>query len=164
MRCFALVALLVAISTATAADSATDRIKELDAYWAEVSRSVGSGDFPAYKATIHPDAVLVAGTSKRSLPLAEALKGWQKEFEATKAGKSKTSVEFRLRQRWGDATTAHESGIFLYKAIPTEGGKAVEDYVEFEALLIKRDGKWLILMEYQKSLTDAKAWDALGAK
>ena len=30
------------------------RLKQLDAYWAEVSRAVGTGDFAAYEATSRP--------------------------------------------------------------------------------------------------------------
>ena len=37
----------------------TARLKELDAYWAEVSRAVNAGDFKGYSATCHPEGVLV---------------------------------------------------------------------------------------------------------
>ena len=37
-----------------------ERLRELDAYWAKVSRAVGEGDFEAYKSTCHELGVLVA--------------------------------------------------------------------------------------------------------
>lgn len=136
------------------------RIKQLDAYWAEVSRAVTTGDFAAYEATCHPDGVLVSGSKKTTSPLADALKRWRKDFDATKRGDMKASVEFKFSQRLGDATTAHETGIFLYSATGPDG-KQTQDYINFEALLLKRDGRWQIVMEYQKSNAAAAEFDAL---
>lgn len=136
------------------------RLKQLDAYWKEVSRAVAAGDFAAYEATCHPDGVLVAGTKKTSSPLADALKRWKKEFDATKSGAMKASVEFKFSQRLGDATTAHETGIFLYSATGADG-KETREYIHFEGLLLKRDGRWKIVMEYQKSKATRAEFEAL---
>lgn len=157
--------MIVSVSDGMAADAAPKpdyktRLRALDAYWAEVSRAVREGDFEAYKATCHEEGVLVAGTKKTSQPLSQALARWKKEFDATKAGKMEASVTFRFSQRMGDATTAHETGIFLYAATNAEG-KPIAEYIHFEGLLIKQDGKWKILMEYQKSKATEKEWDAL---
>jgi hypothetical protein len=127
-----------------------NRLKELDAYWAEVSRAVNTGDFTAYSATCHPEGVLVAGSKKTSSPLSEALQRWKKEFDATRSGQMKASVEFKFSQRIGDATTAHETGMFLYSSTGADG-KESREYIHLEALLVKKEGRWLILMEYQKS-------------
>ncbi|MCH1502424.1 MAG: hypothetical protein L7V86_02470 [Verrucomicrobiales bacterium] len=139
------------------------RLREaaLDALWAEVSRSVMEGDFAGYSATCHPDGVLVSGSKAQSYPLSKALAGWKQGFEDTKAGKMKASVAFRFSQRFGDATTAHETGIFLYTSEPT-GGEANKAYIDFEALLLKDgEGEWKVMMEYQKSAVNEEAWEAL---
>ena len=136
------------------------RLKQLDTYWAEVSRAVNAGDFEAYEATCHPDGVLVSGSKKTSAPLADALKRWKKEFDATKSGEMKASVEFRFSQRFGDEITAHETGIFLYSATGPDG-KETREFINFEALLLKRDGHWKIVMEYQKSKATAADFEAL---
>lgn len=136
------------------------RLKQLDAYWAEVSRAVGTGDFAAYEATCHPEGVLVSGSKKISSPLADALKRWKKEFDATKSGEMKASVEFKFSQRLGDATTAHETGMFLYTATGADG-KETQEYIHFEGLLVKRDGRWKIVMEYQKSKGTRAEFEAL---
>ncbi len=136
------------------------RLKQLDAYWAEVSRAVGAGDFMAYEATCHPEGVLVSGSKKTSSPLADALKRWKKEFDATRNGEMKASVTFKFSQRFGDATTAHETGMFLYSATGPDG-KETQEYIHFEGLLVKRDGRWKILMEYQKSKGTRAEFDAL---
>jgi hypothetical protein len=73
----------------------------------------------------------------------------------------KASVSFRFSQRLHDATTAHETGMFLYTATGPDGQEKPE-YIEFQALLVKGDGKWRILMEYQKSKSTREAWEALG--
>ena len=107
--------------------------------------------------------MLVAGKAKKCYPLADALKRWKVEFDDTKAGTRTSSAEFRFHQRLGDATTAHETGILLYKAV-TKEGKKIEDYVKFEALLLKRDGRWQIVMEYQVGASSKEDWEKLGKK
>ena len=149
---------LFAAPFATAADDAA-RLAELDRFWNAVSQSVKDGDFAAYQATCHPEAVLVTEKLKTSQPMTQALERWKPGFDDTKAGRAKASVEFRFSQRLGDATTAHETGIFLYSFTDAQG-QSKKDYVRFEALLIKRDG-WKTLMEYQKSPATPEEWAAL---
>ena len=159
----AILALVFLFSLALRADEPpadATRLKQLDSYWAEVSRAVRTGDFTAYEATCHPEGVLVSGSKKTSSPLADALKRWKKEFDATKSGEMKASVEFKFAQRLGDATTAHETGMFLYSSTGADG-KETREYIHFEALLVKRDGRWKILMEYQKSKGTRAEYEAL---
>lgn len=134
------------------------RLTELDAYWAEVSRSVQMGDFDGYSATCHPQGVLV--TSTKSLPLSEALAGWEPGFRDTAAGKLQASVEFRFSTRRGDATTAHETGIFHYATVDSDGQRT-DHYVHFEATLRKINGTWLMLVEHQKGPTTEEEWEKL---
>ncbi len=72
----------------------------------------------------------------------------------------KASVEFIFSQRLGDATTAHETGMFLYSATQADG-KQSQEYIHFEGLLVKRDGRWKILMEYQKSQGTRAEYEAM---
>ena len=136
------------------------RLAELDAYWAEVSRSVKEGDFDAYKATCHPEAVLVSGSKKTSYPLSKALERWKVEFDDTKAGDRESSVVFRFSHRFGDGSTAHEAGVFLY-SFKLPGEPLKKEYIKFEALLVKKPDGWKILMEYQMEPVTAAEWDAL---
>ena len=131
---------------------------ELDAYWAEISRTVGEGDFEGCAELYHPDAVLVAGGSG-TYPIARALAGWKQGFDDTREGRAKAGVEFRLLERLNDATTAHETGIFRYTLEPVDGDDVVAQ-VQFEALLVKKDGKWLMVMEYQKGPATDAEWAA----
>ncbi len=137
-----------------------DRLKQLDRFWAAVSQAVASGDFAAYQATCHPEGVLVSGSKKMTEPLAEALKRWKSGFDDTRAGKMKASVQFKFSQRIGDANSAHESGMFFYQSTNSDG-KVEPNYTYFEALLVKRKGKWKTLMEYQKSKGTREEYEAM---
>jgi len=154
----ALIAWMGGFLPAPALDEAVRRT-ELDAYWLEVSRSVLEGDFEGYKATCHPDGVLVNGTQKTSYPLSQALAKWRQGFLDTRAGKMRAQVEFRFSQRWGDATTAHETGIFRYRSVDA-AGQGRTNWVHLEALLVKQ-GTWKILMEHQKGPATAQEWEQL---
>jgi hypothetical protein len=154
------VALSSLLISATARADEKARLLELDAFWAEVSRTVREGDFVAYSATCHPEAVLVTGTKKASYPLAQALARWKKEFDDTKSGERESSATFRFSQRLGDDTTAHETGILLYSF--RQGNEVMKnEYVHLEALLLKQDDGWKIIMEYQKAPATEAEWKAL---
>lgn len=131
--------------------------EELDAYWAELSRTVEEGDFEGYAALYHPDAVLVSLGSGTSYPIAQALAGWKQGFDDTAAGRAEAGVDFRLTQH--DATRAHETGVFRYTFTP-EGGETTVAPVHFEAVPVKEDGEWLMLMEYQKEMATEEEWEA----
>jgi ketosteroid isomerase-like protein len=140
-----------------------NRIAELDAYWAKLSKTVQEGDFKGYASLYHPDAVVVftSGKNKTSMPVADALAGWKKGFTETKAGNRKDSAEFRFSQRIGNETTAHETGIFIFTS-KDRGGKVTAKYItHFEMLLVKRNGTWYGVMEYQKSNATEAEWEAL---
>jgi ketosteroid isomerase-like protein len=162
MRSCSLALVLVAVLCFRPAGAVEEaaRLTELNAYWAEVSRTVQAGDFQGYVATCHDEGVLVSGTNGKCHPLAQALARWKREFDATKAGTRTSSVSFRFSKRLGDETTAHESGIFLYSWSNAEG-KVTNEYIHFEALLRKQPTGWKILMEYQKSKASVDEWDAL---
>ncbi len=157
-----LIVLTLAVFAGVMAKAPADlsaRIKELNSYWAEVSRCVREGDFAGYKATCHPDGVIVSGTSQKAYPLSEALVRWEQDFTNTKSGKVKGNVVFRFSQRLGDATTAHETGMFCYTSVMPDGTSS-NDYIHLEALLLKR-GTWQIMMEYQKSRGTEEEWNKL---
>jgi ketosteroid isomerase-like protein len=132
---------------------------ELDAFWAELSRTVAEGDFDGYARLYHPDAVLVSLGSQSSYPIAQALSGWQQGFVDTRAGKAEAGVTFRFTQRLHDESTAHETGMFRYSFAPADGTPTVVT-VHFESLLVQKDGAWLMVMEYQKSVATEEDWQA----
>ena len=162
MKTLLLLSILLLTAQFTPAEENNERLAELDALWSIVSHTVRKGDFEGYKATCHKEGVLVAGTSGSSHPLSQALTRWKPGFADTKEGKIKASVQFRFSQRLNDETTAHETGMFLYATVNAEG-ETKNEYIHFEALLVKRNG-WKVLMEYQKSKGTRDDWDKLKAK
>ena len=150
--------LLISLTSLAFADDKI--IAELDATWAQLAKTVAEGDFEGYKKGYHGDAILVSGLSKNSYPIAGALSGWKQGFIDTKAGKMTAAVDFHFTQRLHDKTTAHETGMFRYYTVDKQG-KRSEFIAHMNALLIKKEGKWLIMMEYQKSQMTRAEWDAL---
>lgn len=136
------------------------RLQELDEYWNRVSRAVQQGDFDAYQATCHPSGILVSGKKKFSQPLTTALARWKQEFTDTKNGEIKAQVEFRFSKRLGDATTAYETGIFRYES-QRKGEEPKVEYIHLEALLLKENGHWRIMMEHQRESSNETEWHAL---
>jgi len=151
--------LLLAWSQVISSDIQAQTTAELDAYWAEVARTVEEGDFEGYAALYHPDAVLVSTATSNSYPIATALAGWEQGFTDTRAGESEASVRFRFSQRLNDGTTAHDTGIFNYRFVAASG-EVTEQYIHFEALLVKQDG-WKMVMEYQRSAATMDEWNAM---
>jgi hypothetical protein len=139
-------------------NSENERLAELNDFWKKVSRTIAEGDFKSYAATFHENATLVSDIKGVAYPIATALSGWKKDFDDTKSGLRKSSVEFRFNKRLGDHTTAYESGIFYY-SFESDGQKGGY-YINFDGLLVK-EGTWKMMMEYQKSPATKKDWDAL---
>lgn len=137
-------------------------IASLDAYWAEVSRTVEEGDFEGYSDLYHADAVLVSSSSGNSYPIASALAGWEQGFVDTREGRASASVDFRFTERLNDGTTAHETGIFNYR-LEGADGQVSDQFIHFEALLVHRGG-WVMMMEFQKESATAEEWEAASTR
>jgi hypothetical protein len=72
---------------------------QLNAFWAELARTVREGDFEGYSRLYHPQAVLASMASGTSYPIAQALAGWEQGFIDTREGKARANVEFGFSQR-----------------------------------------------------------------
>lgn len=127
--------------------------------WAPIAASVVHDDIAAMGRTYHPDAVLVSNDGTRSI--ATALAGWGKGMVDNKAKGIRATVEFRFTKRQDDAETAFETGVFKYTVID-KAGLRTPSYRRLEALLVKRQGKWRILMERQLDAVTVAEWDAMG--
>ncbi|MEX0599219.1 MAG: hypothetical protein WD205_01170 [Rhodothermales bacterium] len=129
---------------------------ELDAFWATVVSSVENWDIDAQVATYHPDAISVRG-DESSYGTRLIADGFAEVRDSASVSIDATfAVRFSLRVH--DQTTAHEVGIYRFHA---EGQEPF--YGGIESYLVKKDGRWLILVEIMRreGLSQA-AWDALG--
>jgi hypothetical protein len=136
------------------------RLRELDAFWATLSKAVNTGDFETFQKTAHPAAVLISGRRGRSEPLANALVRWRNDFTNTREGLVPAEAVFRWDKRFGDFATAYETGILRFTS-QQKGEEPKVEYIHFDAALVKEGEHWQILTEYQKSLATEAEWDAL---
>ena len=144
-------------ATRQAASSPTSAAIDADV-WTPVSASVAHDDIAAMGRVYHPDAVLVTGDGTR--PIAQALAGWGKDMTSNRSKGIRASVALRFAKRQDDATTAFESGIFQY-TVTDRSGTSKPTYRRLEALLVKRGGKWRIVMEHQLDAVTEAAWNEL---
>ena len=152
------ICLLICLSVGSAfADGTATREIDRDV-WSVISLTVAESDIEGMAATYHPDAVLVGDSG--TVPIAEQLAKWGRDMEEAKQGGTSASVSFRFTSRQDGKTTAFETGIFKYTATALSG-EETSYYVPFEQLLVKKGGKWLILMERQLEAADDAAWAAL---
>ena len=133
---------------------------EINAFWIEAERQVREGDFEAYSNSFHPNAILVNGISKNSIPIKEALDRWEKGFEDTRQRQMKASVEFRFSETVFGTSSAYQKGIFHYTS-EYIGQSPVSVFIHFEVLLTKSNSIWEILMEYQKDYATKEDWNSL---
>jgi ketosteroid isomerase-like protein len=132
---------------------------ELDALWAEVSRSVATGDADLYLSTYHPDAIFVSARRGITRTVAEDVEANRDAWNDTREGRARRSVEFRFTERLNSGASAHEVGIFRYAS--TEADEATRVVlIHFEAALVKKDGVWLQLLELQTSDATEAEWEA----
>ena len=145
------------IATPALAQSSTSR--EIDTQvWAPVSAAVARDDLAALGPLYHPAAVVVlpGGTTR----IQATIQRWVDEANAAKQQGIKATVEFRFTRRQDDATSAFEIGMFKYTQTD-RSGVAKSRYIPMECLLIKDNGKWLIVMERQLDAGTEAAWNAL---
>jgi len=135
-------------------------INELDAAWKKLENTVSTGDFHSFKSVYHHNAVLVNGITKNSYPIKKAFEGWKKGFIDTKSEEIIANLDVKFSERLFDEITAHETGIFHYYTINKNGDKN-DTYVHFESLWVKKNNKWKMVMEYQKSRTTETEWNSL---
>ncbi|MFT5755959.1 MAG: hypothetical protein ACI9LM_000671 [Alteromonadaceae bacterium] len=131
---------------------------ETDSLYRMIIQTVQEVDFQRMGSTYHGDAVMV--TSKKSTPIKAVLKRWKKEGEQLQSEGGFARVKFRFLKRIVNETTAFESGIYRYSTIDKLGAETVF-YMYFEDLNIKKDGKWLTLMEHQTKTATEKEWSDL---
>jgi ketosteroid isomerase-like protein len=143
----------------TGAVAQSSPAREIDTQvWAPVSAAVARDDLAALGLLYHSAAVVVtpSGTAR----IQAKVKQWAEEANAAKKQGIKATVDFRFNRRQDDATSAFETGMFKYTQTD-RSGVAKSRYIPMECLLIKENGKWVILMERQLDAGTEAAWNAL---
>ena len=146
------------IAVTTFANAADKTLEELDNYWRAMEQTVVDGEFEKYAAAYHPDAILVSGFSNNSYLIGKAFQRWEQWFDDTKAGKVKAGVQFIWTDRKVSENTAYETGLFNYFSTD-KNGEPQHFIAHIEALLVKKQGKWLMMMEKQTKKASQQEWD-----
>lgn len=129
---------------------------EIDAtVWKLISQTVVESDIADMASVYHSDAVLV--NPKGTNPIESVLARWGKGMEEMESAGSTAEVSFKFTHRQDNETTAFESGMFRY-AVTDAAGVEIAEIIPFEALLVKKEGQWKILMERQLEKVDQAAW------
>jgi ketosteroid isomerase-like protein len=150
---------VLTISVAASQTTPASPSREIDReIWSAFTATVAGDDITGMGRLYFPDAVLV--TPKGTTPIKETLERWGKDMVAAKARGDRATVEFRFSLRQDNTTTAFEAGIFKYTVI-AKSGASTPQFVPFEALLAKTDGKWRVLMERQLAAVTQADWDKL---
>ena len=126
--------------------------------WGVISQAVANADIEAMSATYHPDAVVVNGNE--TVAIRSALSKWAEGMKQAAINGSTASVSFRFASRQDDESTAFETGIFKYSVFDSTGNETLM-FMNFETLLVKKENRWLFLMERQLNETDESSWEAL---
>lgn len=156
---FAALAMLALAVAPSSPGRAGETSGEIDAaVWSVISATVAADDLEGMAATYHPDAVLVS--PRGTVAIADQLERWGEGMAKIRREGREATVSFRFSLRQDDAETAFEAGIFRY-AETDENGVGQPVFIPFEALLVKREGRWLVVMERQLAATDESAWNAL---
>lgn len=123
-----------------------------------VIKSVIDNDFALMATTYHPDAVLVS--PKKTTPITAALKRWQIEGNKLHAQGGRATLNFRFKKRIVNESTAFDVGIYRYSMIDKSGKEKVY-YSQVSYLHVKKDNKWLTMMEHQTANATEEQWLAL---
>ena len=137
-------------------------IEELDRSWISMKRSIKNGDFRKFKTMYHRDAIMVNGIKDSTYSIRNAFDGWEQGFKDTRAGAIDADLELKFSRRIFDNYTAHETGIFHYYTI-NESGEITDSFIHFEALWIKKQNKWFMIMENQISRASKSEWDSFNS-
>lgn len=129
--------------------------------WIPLVESVRTADFEMHAATYHPSAVVVFTNKDSTISGRQFLANIKPDFEKRQGGPEDTILKFRFNRRIDNEDTAFETGIFAFSTLD-ENGDWQTAYRTLEALLIRENGKWLMLMEHQ-DMADEADWNEAGS-
>ena len=154
--------ILIGIFLVQSISAGVNVISQLDRSWEAMKNSINNGDFRKFKTMYHRDAIMVNGIKDSTYSIRNAFDTWEQGFKDTKAGIIDADLELKFSRRVYNNDTAHETGIFHYYTIK-ESGERTDSFIHFEALWIKKQNKWLMLMENQISRTSKSEWDSFNS-
>ena len=129
-----------------------------DVLYRTLIASVENADFALMASAYHPDAVLVSPL--KTTPIQLALIRWEKEGLAHKEKGGTATLNFRFAKRTINTVASFEVGVYRYSTIDKSGKETVY-FAHFEDLHVKKDNKWLTIMENQTKKATIEEWNNL---
>ena len=126
--------------------------------WSVISQAVMNADIKSMASTYHPDAVVISNGDVT--PIGDALESWAEGMKQAAADGSSARVSFRFASRQDNERSAFEIGIFKYTRVDSSGTET-QMFMHFESVLVKKEGRWLFLLERQFDEANEAAWEAL---
>jgi hypothetical protein len=126
-------------------------LKELDRdIWLPFIKAYGEGNPDGYIALHSKSFVRPMGDIKRIDTYEQWSNGTRAMFKSFADRGSKTSIQFRFLERFANAESASERGIYEFTSINAKG-ETRKTYGKFHVISRKEDGKWKILVDYDST-------------
>jgi hypothetical protein len=118
--------------------------EETDDMYKTIVKAVDINDFTLMASQYHIDAVIVSPTKTELAK--NSIKRWKIDGEKLYANGGKAVVEMRFKERVINKESAYETGIYYYKTIDSDNN-VIEYYSHFADLSVKKNNKWVVIME-----------------
>lgn len=127
-----------------------ENIKQINGIWVKFCQAFDSSDYESFN-SIHSTEVMRISSDANRIMLSEDYMNANKEyFNNFKNNNIKCEISLRFFERMNNDSFASERGI--YKFIFNKGTEKEQIYYgKFHALLVKENGVWRILMDYDSN-------------
>lgn len=116
--------------------------------WKPFIKSFDQNDIQLFKSLHLADLIRVQ--SNEMLNYETYIKGYTSMFDKMKKNNSHYTIDLRFTRRVADSTRAFEEG--YYKTSFMQNGTERAGYGKFSVVLLKKDGKWKILLDSDTSV------------
>ena len=126
-------------------------LKELDRdIWLPFIKAYGESNPEGYFALHSKSFVRAQGDGKRIETIEQWMNGTRNMFRVFGERGSKAAIQFRFLERFANAETASERGIYEFASVNSQG-ETRKSYGKFHVISRKEDGKWKILVDYDST-------------
>lgn len=137
--------------TPTPKSTSPEVLKELDRdIWLPFIKAYGEGNPDGYIALHSKSFVRPMGDAKRIDTYEQWASGTRGMFKSFADRGAKMSIQFRFLERFANAESASERGIYEFTRI-NANGETRKAYGKFHVITRKEDGKWKILVDYDST-------------
>lgn len=115
--------------------------------WIPFTKAFETKNIDLFKSIHHKDLIRVAANNEDIKSLDEYMQGYQGNWAMTNR---KQTIHFRFFERINNENKASERGIYKFTIDPGTESE-VSYYGKFHCILIKNEGKWKLLLDYDSN-------------